>query len=96
MPADRVRLFEGSAKHTSAVIDALVDGDGSLVVFGHDLGATPEDAERQRDEGYEIRVPDASRLLLELLKDRFGGDLALVADLREWLEERGIAYDDGT
>lgn len=89
----RIRLFEGSAKHTSAVVDAMVDEGGTLVVFGHDLGATPEDADRRLDEEYEIRIPNSPRLLLELLKDRFGGDPALVADLRDWLEERGIAYE---
>lgn len=95
MPLARKRLFEGGAKHTQAVVDALVEEAGELVVYGHDLGATPEDPEMRLEEEYEIRVGDTARMLLELLAERFGDDPAVVEDLREWLDERGIPYESG-
>lgn len=92
MTNERIRLFEGGAQHTQAVVDAMVDETGDLVVWGHDLGATPEDPARRAQEEYEIRIREPSRVLLALLKERFGEDPGVVADFREWLDERGIAY----
>lgn len=92
MDNERIRLFEGGAQHTQAVVDAMIDETGDLVVWGRDLGATPEDPSGRPEEEYEIRVREPWRVLLALLRDRFGEDPGVVADLRDWLDERGIAY----
>lgn len=92
MQNERIRLFEGGAKHTQAVVDAMIDEAGDLVVYGRDLGAVPEEAGMLAGEEYEIRVRDRDRVLLALLKERFGEDPGVVEDIRQWLDERGIAY----
>lgn len=88
----RIRLFEDSAGATHATIDAEVDEAGALVVSGMDVGVTTEEI----DSGeFGLRVPEADRVLLLLLKDRFGGKATVLDDLEAWLSDHGISYDIG-
>jgi hypothetical protein len=72
----------------SSFLRASIESSGDLVLEGHDMGPTVEQAWSQDEYEYWRRVQSSlvPKVLLELIKDRFKTD----AEFDEWLKEKGI------
>lgn len=85
----RVRLFEDSVRSSHTAVHAEMDEEGNLLVSEVGVGITPE-GDRMPELGLRVEEPD--RVLLLLLKERFGGEATVLDDLEAWLEDHGVAF----
>lgn len=69
---------------------AYIDGSETLVIDGYDTGNLVEKLWGDSDYEYWIKVikPEAQKVLLQLIKDRFTEE----NDFKKWLEEKKIKY----
>lgn len=85
----RVRLFEDDVRSSHTAVHAEIDPDGNLLVSEVGVGITPE-GDSMPELGLLVEEPD--RVLLLLLKERFGGEATVLNDLEAWLEDNGVAF----
>lgn len=91
-PALQIRLFDGRPDGTPTTIDAEIAAAGDVVVVTHDVGDLPRRVYGRDDHEEHLLLPaeHKDRLLLLLLRERFGGDLHGAAQLREFLEQHSL------
>jgi hypothetical protein len=71
-----------------------LDDDGTIRIDAHDMRPAVERAWDHEDYEYsvEVQAPAVARLAVELLREKFTGDVGAVDSLRSFCETHGIAY----
>ena len=82
------------------VIDTIasVDDEGNLVVYGHDVWATPSAATVTHNFDHWVVVPEEDKdfVLLQLLRERFLEGPAPSAEFMSWLDDHAIPHEVGS
>jgi hypothetical protein len=76
-------------------ISARIETDGSLRFEGGDVGELPKRMFGDEDYEYWVTVPTAEigRLILFLLKEKYGGNINAVDEFRGFCETNGVRHE---
>jgi hypothetical protein len=89
-----VKLFYEKVGPSYTDVVARIGADGRLELDcgygGPAVQATSGDYDEEWH--YYVAAADKDRLLLELMREVFGGDASAGSRFKKWLEERGISH----
>lgn len=90
----RVEAVRVSTDTDTYVADLIVGPDGSFVLEAQDLGERALEFWGDSDYEYWITVAaaDVPKLLIALVRDRFGDDINMSSRYRRWLQEHDVPY----
>jgi hypothetical protein len=95
---DSIKLFDGKAGQVHSVAGARIEDDGALTVWTSDIGEYVEQFWGDTDYEYWVTVSPQHKdlLILALLEKCYTGDAEVVADFKELLETKRIAFEFDT
>jgi hypothetical protein len=70
-----------------------LEDDGGIKMDAQDIGPTVTRTWGHDDYEFWVRVPSASKLALELLREKFSGQLGAVDAFRSWCKAHGVEYE---